>query len=259
MPKRGLKAVSKSKKAAAPAGSGNPLHPSNPKNLRIGGTVQPSRDVGRFVKWPRYVRVQRQKKVLLNRLKVPGTLNEFRHPLDRAEAVPFFKLFAKYTPETKEAKAERLEAQAAARASGGTGAAGDKPTVLKFGINHVTTLVEQKKAKLVAIAADVEPIEIVVWLPMLCRTMDIPYVIVNNKGRLGALVNMKKTAVVAITDVEGGDQGALGKLTETAKARFNNNLDIRKRGGGIMGMKTQVKLDKRAKALALEEAKKRMY
>ena len=259
MPKRGLKAVSKGKKSAAAAAPVNPLHPPRPKNLRIGGTVQPTRDVGRFVKWPRYVRVQRQKKVLLNRLKVPGTLNEFNSPLDRAEAVPFFKLFAKYMPETKEAKAERLAAQAGDRAAGGTGTGGAKPTVLKFGINHVTTLVEQQKAKLVAIAADVNPIEIVVWLPMLCRTMNVPYVIVNNKGRLGALVNMKKTAVVAITDVQGGDQGALGKLTETAMARFNNNVDLRKRGGGVMGMKTNIKLAKRAKALALEEAKKRMY
>mmetsp|Transcript_7723 Transcript_7723/g.11636 ORF Transcript_7723/g.11636 Transcript_7723/m.11636 type:complete len:261 (+) Transcript_7723:70-852(+) len=252
-----LKAVSKASKAAS--GSGNPLMPSKPKNLRVGGDVQPTKDVSRFVRWPRYVRVQRQKKVLLSRLKVPGTLNEFRHPLDRAEAVPFFKLMAKYSPETKEAKAERLEGQAAAAAGGGTGAATSAPVVLKYGINHVTHLVEQQKAKLVVIACDVAPIEIVVWLPMLCRTMDVPYVIVNNKGRLGSLVNMKKAAAVALTDVKGEDQGALLKLAEAAKARFNDNVEIRKRGGGIMGMKTQVKLAKRAAMLAAEEAKKKMY
>jgi len=235
------------------------LMPSKPKNLRVGGDVQPTRDVGRFVKWPRYIRVQRQKKVLLNRLKVPATLNEFRYPLDRAEAVPFFKMLAKYAPETKEAKAERIEKQAADKATGGTGAAASAPLVLKYGINHVTYLVEQKKAKLVVIAADVEPIEIVVWLPMLCRTMDVPYVIVNNKGRLGSLVNLKKAAVVAITDVDGSDQGALLKLRETATVRFNNNMDLRKRGTQSMGLKTQVKLAKYAAALAAEEAKKRLY
>jgi len=44
-----------------------------------------------------------------------------------------------------------------------------KPKVLKFGLNHVTTLIENKKAKMVVIAHDVDPIELVLWLPQLCR------------------------------------------------------------------------------------------
>ena len=87
----------------------------------------------------------------------------------------------------------------------------------------------------------------------------MPYVIVNNKGRLGSLVNLKKAAVVAITDVDGADQGALLKLRETATVRFNNNMDLRKRGIQQMGLKTQVKLAKYAAALAADEAKKRLY
>ena len=54
-----------------------------------------------------------------------------------------------------------------------------KPVVVKFGINHITTLVEQRTASLVVIAHDVDPIELVVWLPALCRRMDVPYVIVK--------------------------------------------------------------------------------
>lgn len=54
-----------------------------------------------------------------------------------------------------------------------------KPVVVKYGINHITTLVEQKQASLVVIAHDVDPIELVVWLPALCRRMDVPYVIVK--------------------------------------------------------------------------------
>ena len=39
--------------------------------------------------------------------------------------------------------------------------------------------------------------------------------------------------------------------------KFNKNTElVRKWGGGIMGLKTQAKLDKRAKAVAAEEAKK---
>lgn len=37
------------------------------------------------------------------------------------------------------------------------------------------------------IAHDVDPIELVVWLPALCRKMEIPYAIVKGKSRLGAV------------------------------------------------------------------------
>ncbi|KAL5148711.1 60S ribosomal protein L7a-2 [Glycine soja] len=36
------------------------------------------------------------------------------------------------------------------------------------------------KAQLVVIAHDVDPIELVVWLPTLCRKMEIPYCIVKS-------------------------------------------------------------------------------
>lgn len=37
------------------------------------------------------------------------------------------------------------------------------------------------------IAHDVDPIELVVWLPALCRKMEIPYCIVKGKARLGTV------------------------------------------------------------------------
>ena len=57
-----------------------------------------------------------------------------------------------------------------------------KPVVVKYGLNHITGLVESKKASLVVIAHDVDPIEMVVWLPALCKRMDVPYVIVKVKS-----------------------------------------------------------------------------
>lgn len=81
-----------------------------------------------------------------------------------------------------------------------------KPRVLKFGLNHVTTLVENKKAQLVCIAHDVDPIELVLWLPQLCRKQNVPFCIVKNKERLGRLVHQKNAAVVAITDIRKEDE-----------------------------------------------------
>lgn len=42
-------------------------------------------------------------------------------------------------------------------------------------------LIENKKASLVLIANDVDPIELVVFLPALCRKMGVPYAIVKGK------------------------------------------------------------------------------
>ena len=54
----------------------DPLFQSTPRNFRVGGDIRPTRDLSRFVKWPRYVRLQRQKKILKERLKVPPALNQ---------------------------------------------------------------------------------------------------------------------------------------------------------------------------------------
>lgn len=120
-------------------------------------------------------------------------------------ASTLFKLMAAYRPESKKEKKERLVAVAKAEVKKQEQDPSKKPKVLKFGLNHVTTLVEERKAKLVVIAHDVDPIELVVWLPTLCRKMDIPYVIVKGKARLGALVHQKNAAVVAITEVNISD------------------------------------------------------
>jgi len=58
---------------------------------------------------------------------------------------------------------------------------GKKPVVVKFGINHITYLVEQGKAQLVIIAHDVDPLELVLFLPALCRKMGVPYAIVREQ------------------------------------------------------------------------------
>jgi len=249
-----------SKAAPAPAAAvQNPLFVARPRSQRIGGDIRPTgRDLSRFVRWPKYVRLQRQKKILVQRLKVPPALNQFNRTLDKNQAAELFKLLVKYQTESKAAKATRLEAVAAATAGKEATAArtGTPPPLLKYGLKHVTTLIEQKKAKLVLIAHDVDPIELVVWLPALCRKMDVPFAIVKGKARLGTLTQKKTTSVVAVTSVHKEDEGKLKTLQDNFKAQFNDHVE-RKWGGGVMGLKTQAKLAKRKAQLELEEAKKK--
>ena len=162
---------------------------------------------------------------------------------------------ANYRPESKVEKKERLVKAAAAEAEKKGVDAGKKMKVVKYGINHITTLVEQKKAKFVVIAHDVDPIELVVWLPALCRKMDVPYCIVKGKARLGSLVYKKTATAVAITEVNKEDAHKLEQIIANSKIMYGDAAMRRKWGGGIMGVKAQHVIRKKEKAAAREAAK----
>jgi len=230
------------------------LFHSNKRDYRIGRDLPPTRNLTRFVKWPRYVRLQRQRSILKRRLKVPPSVNHFTKTLDANQATTLFKLLANYRPENKAQKKERLLESAKAEAKNVEQDASKKPKVVKFGLNHITTLVENKKAKLVVIAHDVDPLELVVWLPALCRKLEIPYVIVKGKARLGALVHKKTASALAITEVRKEHQAALTQFIENTRSMYSDAAAARKWGGGIMGNKAQVKVAKRDKALLRERA-----
>lgn len=233
----------------------NPLIEKRPKNFGIGQDIQPKRDLSRYVKWPEYVRLQRQKKILKQRLKIPPAINHFNHVLDKNTATQLFKLVNKYRPETTAEKKKRLLDAATAKAEGKT-VESKKPVVIKYGINHITALVEAKKAQLVVIANDVDPIEIVLWLPALCRKMGVPYCIVKGKARLGTAVHKKTATALAFTEVRPEDKADLAKLVSAVKINYNEKYDEEKRhwGGGKMGLKHEHMMAKRAAIAAKEVA-----
>merc|ERR1712176_737765 len=245
------------KGAKTPKKTTNVLIEKRPKNFGIGGDIQPKRDLGRFVRWPKYIKLQRQKRILYQRLKVPPSVNQFTQTLDQQTATQLFKLLHKYRPETKAEKKARLTSQAEKKAEGKPETTGKKPMNVKYGINHITNLVEAKKAQLVVIAHDVDPLEIVVWLPALCRKMGVPYCIVKGKARLGKLVHKKTATAVAITSVPQESLKDLTTLCENFTAQFNENKEVyRKVGGGIMGVKSNHIQAAKQKLLDMEAAKK---
>ena len=75
-----------------------------------------------------------------------------------------FKILEKYRPETKIAKKARLKARAEQKEKTKEDQPTKRPNVVRTGCNTVTTLVEQKKAQLVVIAHDVDPIEVIIKL-----------------------------------------------------------------------------------------------
>lgn len=238
----------------------NPLFEAKKRNFGIGNHVQPKRDLTRFVKWPKYIRVQRQKRILFQRLKIPGAINQFNLTADKNTTNSLFKLLSQHRPETKVQKRERLVQEAkeivvAQKDEKKTPKKQQKkPKFVKYGLKHVTALIESRKTKLVIIANDVDPLELVLWLPTLCKKKDIPYIIVKGKAALGRIVHKKTAAVLCITEVDKQYEKDLEILV--AKAR-DNYLDrysevIKKTGGQIMGAKHNAAKAKIEKAKAKE-------
>merc|ERR1712100_473513 len=246
MPKKPAAPAATTASKKAPKKDENSLFQRTPKNFGVGNNVQPKKDVSRMVKMPKNVRLQRQRRILYQRLKVPPAITQFTRTVDKNTATDLFKMLNKYRPESNEQKEERRKA-----------AAEGKGNSVKCGINQIARLVESKKATMVVIAHDVDPIELVVWLPALCRKMDVPYCIVKGKARLGQVVYKKTATALAFTAVKSEDQGAFAKIVDNVKSNFNDREDVNRRwGGGIMGAKSQERTRQKEKAVAREAAKR---
>jgi large subunit ribosomal protein L7Ae len=124
--------------------------------------------------------------ILYKWFKVLPAINQFTQALDRQTATQLLKFAYKYGPETKQEKKQRLLACAEKKAAGKGDIPTKRPPVLRAGVNTVTTLVENKKAQLVVMAIDIDPIELVVFLPALCRKMGVPYCIIKGRPGWGA-------------------------------------------------------------------------
>lgn len=66
---------------------------------------------------------------------------------------------------------------------------GEKGSVKK-GVNETTKSIERKSAKLVVIAEDVNPEEVVVHIPILCEEGDVPFAYVKTKEDLGKSIGL---------------------------------------------------------------------
>ncbi len=101
-------------------------------------------------------------------------------------------------------EAKVLEAVEVARTSG----------KIRKGANETTKAIEKGAAKLVVYAADVNPKEIIMHLPVLCKEKNITCVEVSKKDDLGAAAGLPVgTAAVAIVK-EGDAKAAVEELVK---------------------------------------------
>ena len=85
---------------------------------------------------------------------------------------------------------------------------------VKIGVNEVTKAIERGTAKLVLIAQDVSPPEIVMHLPLLCKEKGIAFSYANTKEELGKRSGIAVgTSALAVLD-EGDAKKELEDVTK---------------------------------------------
>lgn len=72
----------------------------------------------------------------------------------------------------------------------------------KKGANEATKTLNRGISELIIMAADAEPIEILLHLPLLCEDKNVPYVFVPRYVRLSSLFNLELNIVVAFCEIQ---------------------------------------------------------
>lgn len=85
---------------------------------------------------------------------------------------------------------------------------------IKKGVNEVIKSIERGQAKFVVIAMDVDPPEIVAFLPTICDERKIPYMFVPSKKELGEVAGIS-VAASSVSIIDPGE--AKGYIEEIAK------------------------------------------
>jgi large subunit ribosomal protein L7Ae len=89
------------------------------------------------------------------------------------------------------------------------------------GANEATKQVERGQAKLIVMAEDVSPEEVLAHMPILCEEKNIPYSYVPSKEELGSSAGLNVgTAAVAIVDSgknKAGIENIVKKIDELKK------------------------------------------
>lgn len=75
---------------------------------------------------------------------------------------------------------------------------------VKVGTNETTKAVERGAAKLVVVAEDVQPKEVVMHLPPLCKEKNVPFVNVKSKSELGRAAGIDVSAA-SVAIIEPGE------------------------------------------------------
>jgi large subunit ribosomal protein L7Ae len=85
---------------------------------------------------------------------------------------------------------------------------------IRKGTNEATKSIERGKAKLVLIAENVQPPEIVAHLPLLCEERKAPYVYVPDKNKIGEALGISVSSAAAVIEETGEAEGLVAEIAK---------------------------------------------
>lgn len=88
---------------------------------------------------------------------------------------------------------------------------------IKKGTNETTKAIEKGSAKMVIIAGDVQPPEIVMHLGPLCEEKGISYAFINTKKQIGSVIGVNVSCSAAAITEAGEGKKILQELKEKIK------------------------------------------
>ncbi|PIK50272.1 non-histone chromosome protein 2 [Apostichopus japonicus] len=77
---------------------------------------------------------------------------------------------------------------------------------LRKGANEATKTLNRGLAEFIVLAADAEPLEILLHLPLLCEDKNIPYVFVRSKQALGRACGVTRAVIACSVTINEGSQ-----------------------------------------------------
>jgi len=77
---------------------------------------------------------------------------------------------------------------------------------LRKGANEATKTLNRGISEFIVMAADAEPLEILLHLPLLCEDKNVPYVFVRSKQALGRACGVSRPVIACSVTVNEGSQ-----------------------------------------------------
>merc|ERR1712154_704045 len=77
---------------------------------------------------------------------------------------------------------------------------------LRKGANEATKTLNRGQSEFVVLAADAEPLEILLHIPLLCEDKNVPYVFVRSKQALGRACGVTRPVIAASVTQKDGSQ-----------------------------------------------------
>ncbi|KAG3272303.1 SNU13-like [Ictidomys tridecemlineatus] len=77
---------------------------------------------------------------------------------------------------------------------------------LQKGANEATKTLNRGISEFIVMAADAEPLEIILHLPLLCEDKNVPYVFVHSKQALGLACGVSRPVIACSVIIKEGSQ-----------------------------------------------------